>query len=102
MKTNLRSGPNTAKERVAVVKRTVLVLLTAASLCGGCSTHYYITLTNGYKITAYSRPRLDKEGVSYVYKDANGNLKRVSAGGVAEISPTSMGRDSSLNSQPSR
>jgi hypothetical protein len=83
------------------MKRSLLILLVASSLCGGCS-HYYIRLSNGTLITAHSKPHLDKEGLSYEYKDVNGHLRRVSAGGVTEIGPMSRRSDAQANSQPTR
>ncbi len=72
-----------------------LSLLMALCLCG-CARSYVITLHNGTRLTAASKPRL-KEGY-YVFKDARGNPASVSAGRVREVAPAGMA--SEVNTSP--
>jgi hypothetical protein len=68
--------------------KKILVLLFGAALLAGCSSSYVITLNNRSQVTASTKPKL-KEGV-YYYKDSQGRDSFLSAGRVAEISPSSM------------
>ena len=64
-----------------------IFLVTAiAVLLVGCSHRYKVTLTNGNTFTTSSKPKLNKEGTAYLYKDRNGKETWVSAGKVTEIS----------------
>jgi uncharacterized protein YceK len=57
----------------------------------GCSHQYVMTLTNGTRMSAASKPRL--EGGNYYYKDANGRTTSMPAGRVREISAASIAQD---------
>jgi hypothetical protein len=74
------------------------LILPAAFLLGivmitGCARNYTITLNNGRQIGTTSKPKL-VNGEAYYYKDMSGRESRVAAGSVAEISPTSMTKES--------
>jgi hypothetical protein len=75
------------------MKTKILLLLLACTVLCGCANQYVITLQNGRKVNAASKPRL-QEG-HYVYKDAKGQPVSVPAGRVREISPASMVKDRS-------
>ena len=63
-----------------------LAIAIAISLVG-CSQRYKVTLGNGNSFTTSSKPKLNKEGSAYVYKDHQGRESWVSAGKVTEIAP---------------
>jgi hypothetical protein len=79
----------------------LVFLLCAATLCG-CAHRYVVTLDNGRRITAASKPKL--KGERYVFKDINGKPGYVPAGRVREIAPASMVKDDKqmFNPQPTR
>ena len=66
--------------------KVFLVIAIAISLVG-CARHYKVTLTNGNSFTTSSKPKLNKEGTAYIYKDREGREAWVSAGKVTEIAP---------------
>ena len=72
---------------------SVLALLLGLLMIAGCARNYTITLNNGSQIGTTSKPKL-KNGEAYYYKDMMGRESRVAAGSVAEISPTSMSKES--------
>jgi uncharacterized protein DUF903 len=70
---------------------TRVVLVTAVAIVTvaltGCAQRYRMRLTNGNTITTSSKPKLNKEGNAYIYKDRQGKETWVSAGKVVEIEP---------------
>ena len=61
-------------------------------LLTGCARNYVISLTNGDRLNASSRPKL--ENGYYHYKDASGREARpIFASRVREIAPASMVTD---------
>jgi hypothetical protein len=70
------------------MKKLFPLFLSSLLLLGGCARNYVVTLNNGTQIGSKGKPK--REGASYVYTDASGAKRRISAGSVAEISPTSM------------
>lgn len=85
------------------MKRFLLLALIGSALLTGCARHYTLTLTNGNRVTAVGKPRL--EGANYVFKDPKGQPAYVPAGRVREISPTSMSsarQSSGFKAEPSR
>ena len=67
--------------------KTLFVIALAAIFLAGCARRYKMTLTNGKSITTASRPKLNKEGNAYLYKDPSGREAWISAGRVSEIAP---------------
>jgi len=67
------------------------LLLLGLLALSGCTHQYVMSLTNGTRITAASKPRL--EGGTYYYKDPSGHAASIPAGRVREISPASMVTD---------
>lgn len=65
--------------------KSCFVAALAALLLAGCARHYKMTLTNGNTITTSSKPRLNKEGNTYIFKNLNGKETSISAGRVTEI-----------------
>jgi len=70
------------------MKRLPLLLLIGCALLAGCASRYAITLTNGNRLNAVGKPRL--EGGSYVFKDTKGQTIYLPAGRVREVAPASM------------
>ena len=60
-----------------------LVLLT------GCARHYRITLNNNHVITTTNKPKLNKTGDAFIFKDATGRLTVLPVGTVKQIEPQS-------------
>jgi hypothetical protein len=73
------------------MKTKVLSAILACTMLCGCASQYVITLHNGRRITAASKPRLDKG--NYVFKDAEGKPAFVAAGRVREVAPASMAKE---------
>ncbi|HTD86824.1 MAG TPA: YgdI/YgdR family lipoprotein [Candidatus Binatia bacterium] len=63
----------------------IFLVIAVAVLLTGCARHYNVTLTNGNSFTTTSKPKLNKEGTAYLYKDRNGKPSWVPAGKVTEI-----------------
>ncbi len=67
------------------------LVLTSLLVVSGCSHQYVMTLTNGTRMSAASKPRL--QGGNYYYKDAAGRTASIPAGRVREISAASLAAD---------
>jgi len=67
------------------MKIAVLLLMFSVLALSGCTRHYVMTLNNGTKVVAASKPQL-KEG-TYYFKDATGGEQTIPQGRVREISP---------------
>ncbi|MEY2430074.1 MAG: hypothetical protein QOJ40_2959 [Verrucomicrobiota bacterium] len=77
------------KQMKPITNTGVLVILIIA--LSGCSHQYVMTLTNGTRMSAASKPKL--EGGNYYYKDASGRISSIPAGRVREISAASLATD---------
>ena len=64
-------------------------MMLGAALLTRCASHYVITLTNGYRIVAAGKPKLDTEHLAFVYKDLNGQTNSVPSVSVRAIVPAS-------------
>ena len=69
------------------MKAYLVMAAVAAVALTGCAHRYKMTLTNGNSITTSGKPKLNKEGTAYLYKDLRGRESWVSAGKVTEIAP---------------
>ena len=70
------------------MKRIFSLLVIALALTG-CAQHYDMMLTNGMKITRISKPVLNQDTGQYIYTDALGRKKAISAMRVTDIRPHS-------------
>lgn len=79
-----------------------LLLLGACLVLTGCARNYELRLTNGNRITATTKPKLEKG--FYVFKDGRGQETAVSQGRVQEIAPAgrSKGKESYFRPTPGR
>jgi len=71
------------------MKKLAFPILVALLLFTGCARHYRITLTNNHVITTTSKPKLNKDGDAFVFKDRTGRLMALPAGSVKQIEPAS-------------
>jgi len=67
--------------------KNLLLIAVATLALTGCAHRYKMTLTNGNSITTSNKPKLNKEGTAYLYKDLQGKESWVFAGKVTEIAP---------------
>jgi hypothetical protein len=88
-KTGIRRPTGAAKSQPEFrMKKMVLLSLFALLAVSGCARHYTVTLNNGTQISSKGKPK--RQGAAYVFTDAAGNQRRVSAGSVTEVAPSSM------------
>jgi hypothetical protein len=73
------------------MKNRMICLILVVMALAGCHSMYQITLTNGTRLTAASKPKL--VGNNYVFKDAMGREVNLPAGRVQEIQPASMAKE---------
>ena len=84
-----------------IVKKLFLILLSIA-LLAGCARRYKITLSNNHVMTATSKPKLNKAGDSYEFKDKDGKPRSLPAGSVKQIEPQARGHTEEPILKPSR
>lgn len=72
-----------------------ILLLSGLLVLSGCARNYVLTLSNGTRVTATSKPRL-KNGY-YIFTDTQGKQSSVSAGRVTVIEPASMAKSERPN-----
>jgi len=65
------------------------VAVLALLLLGGCARRFNILTNNGRVITAKGKPKYDPDNSVFIFKDANGVERRISAGSVRQIAPAS-------------
>ena len=85
------------------MRKTLLPALAGFILLTGCARNYVISLSDGEKIQASTKPKL--ENGFYHYKDATGQEARpIFASRIREIAPASMVSDptSGFKSSPSK
>jgi len=78
------------------------LILVSATLLAGCARHYQITLNNNNMIGTTSKPRLNKTGDAYEFKDGAGKPTSVPAGRVKQIEPRSSSPSEETILKPSR
>jgi len=71
------------------MKNIVVLALLGSVVFTGCARHYNIILTNNHTISTTSKPKLNKTGDAFVYKDHAGKLATLPAGSVKTIEPQS-------------
>ena len=77
-----------------------LPVLAALLLLSGCARNYIITMSDGRRYMAYSKPKLDEKGF-YHYKDASGKEgPPVFSSKVREIAPPNMVTDPNAGFKP--
>ena len=69
--------------------KSFLAAVLSVLLLAGCARHYRITLTNNHVITTNSKPKMNKAGDAFVFKDRTGKLTSLPAGSVKQIEPQS-------------
>ena len=82
--------------------RLLGLALVNVALCAGCARHYKITLNNNHEIGTTSKPKLNKAGDAYEFKDGAGKPTSVPAGRVKQIEPQSSGHTEESILKPSR
>jgi hypothetical protein len=78
------------------MKILLLSMLLSVLALSGCARTYVLTLSNGSKITAMGKPKL--EGHNYVFKDVAGVETSIPSFRVAEIAPSSMASEDKSDS----
>ena len=73
------------------------LLLLSLLVLSGCANQYVLTLNNGTKLAAASKPKL-KQG-KYYYKDAQGREIFVPEGRVRQIEPASFAAEEQKQNQ---
>ena len=71
------------------MKQLILGMMLGAALLTGCASHYVITLTNGNRIVAAGKPKLDAEHLAFVFTDLNGRSNSIPSVRVRAIVPAS-------------
>jgi hypothetical protein len=79
--------------------KNILLFVLGACCLTGCARTYDVTLVNGMRITRVSKPKLDKEGGVYVFKNARGDSETINAARVVEIAPHSSSASSAAFGQ---
>jgi len=77
--------------------KTARLLLIGLLLLSGCANQYVVTLNNGTKLSAASKPKL-KQG-RYYYKDAHGREDSMPEGRVRQIEPASFAAEEQKQNQ---
>jgi len=71
------------------MKNIVVLTLLSLFIFTGCARRYNIVLTNNHTISTTSKPKLNKTGDAFVFKDQTGKLAALPAGSVKTIEPQS-------------
>ena len=71
------------------MKQLILGMMLGVALLAGCASHYVITLTNGYRIVAAGKPKLDAEHLAFVFKDLDDRTNSIPSVRVRAIAPAS-------------
>jgi hypothetical protein len=62
-------------------------LIAVLVLLAGCKSTYDVTLTNGMQFTGVSKPKLNKERGTYVFKNATGKVYSIPETRVRQVEP---------------
>ena len=71
------------------MKQILLGMLLSSSLLTGCASQYIVVLTNGQRVVAIRKPKLDKENLTFVFTDLNGRTNSIPSTYVRAIAPAS-------------
>ena len=77
------------------MNKHLFFLIAFLTVLSGCSHNYTVTLSNGARVGASSKPKL--EGGYYHFKDINGRETVVPEVRVREIAPASMVEEEDKN-----
>jgi hypothetical protein len=76
------------KKSLSMIKLFLPAFLSILMLTG-CARHYRITLTNNNVITTTSKPKVNKAGDAFIFKDRTGKMMALPKGSVKQIEPQS-------------
>ena len=79
-----------------------LLLIAAAVGSAGCTHLYQVTFTHGSMITVRGQPKYDKATDTFSLTMMDGQMGKVPAMSIREITPASMANDISGKTQPFR
>ena len=65
------------------------LFVVALLFVSGCARYYNVTMSGGHVITAKGKPHHDKSNGVFVFKDVNGQERRIPVGSVSQIAPAS-------------
>jgi hypothetical protein len=71
------------------MKQLLLGMLLSSALLTGCASQYVVVLTNGQRVIAVHKPKLDRENLTFVFTDVNGRTNSIPSTYVRAIAPAS-------------
>ena len=84
------------------MKNIAVLALLGCLVFTGCARHYNIILTNNHAISTTSKPKLNKTGDAFIYKDQAGRLAALPAGSVKTIEPRSSSPTEDITFKPGK
>jgi hypothetical protein len=71
------------------MKQLLLGMLLGSALLTGCASQYIVVLTNGQRVIAVHKPKLEKENLTFVFTDLSGRTNSIPSIYVRAIAPAS-------------
>jgi uncharacterized protein YcfL len=71
------------------MKQLLLGILLSSALLTGCASQYVVVLTNGQRVIAVHKPKLDRENLTFVFTDVHGRTNSIPSIYVRAIAPAS-------------
>jgi hypothetical protein len=71
------------------MKQLLLGILLSSALLTGCASQYVVVLTNGQRVVAVYKPKLDRKNLAFVFTDVNGRTNSIPSIYVRAIAPAS-------------